>query len=171
MPCYVDDMQMQATVPNGTRSVTGKWSHLTADTDEELHALAAKIGLRREWFQPARVVADNEYTRAKCPERIGKPFPGSRNHYDVTEPKRKLAIKYGAVPCAMGREPWRDRRKDERDADGIFGEGKQDGRHEATGGGTPTEAAEDDPREADGTAPSETDGGYEPVTDGSHYGQ
>lgn len=150
MACYVDDMMMEATVPNGGRSVSGKWCHLTADTDEELHALAAAIGMRRSWFQPAKVVADTQYTRAKCPERIGKPFPGSRNHYDVTAPKRKLAIAHGAIPCVMGCEPWRDRRKEERDADEIFQEGQ--------------------PREAEEPAPAEA-GGYEPVTDGSHYGQ
>ncbi|QWQ39587.1 DUF4031 domain-containing protein [Streptomyces sp. YPW6] len=27
------------------------WCHLTADTEDELHAFAARLGLRRSWFQ------------------------------------------------------------------------------------------------------------------------
>lgn len=30
MPVYVDDYLFPATVPNGARSVSGKWSHLIA---------------------------------------------------------------------------------------------------------------------------------------------
>ncbi len=169
MAVYVDDMLMQASVPNGSRTVTSQWSHLTADTDDELHEFAAKLGLRRSWFQPAKLVADNDHTRTRCPERIGKPFPGSRNHYDVTEPKRRKAIELGAIAVEWGCEPWRDRRRDERESDGIFGEqGRAEGT-ETNGCRTPTEEAGNDPREAHGAAPIEA-GGYEPVRDGSHYG-
>ena len=48
---------------------------MTADSDEELHAMADKIGHRREWFQP--------HPRG--------------NHYDLTPPRRALAVKYGAI--------------------------------------------------------------------------
>jgi beta-lactamase superfamily II metal-dependent hydrolase len=58
-------------------------SHMTADTDEELHSMAQSIGLKRSWFQG--------------------PPDHSIHHYDVTETKRKLAIKNGAV-----QEDWRD---------------------------------------------------------------
>jgi hypothetical protein len=44
-----------------------------ADTLEELHALAKKIGMRREWFQDAEL-----------------------QHYDLTEGKRWQAIRHGA---------------------------------------------------------------------------
>ncbi len=54
----------------------GKWSHMTADTTDELHAFANKIGLRREWFQ------DNP----------------DHPHYDVTKSRRQDAIKLGAIP-------------------------------------------------------------------------
>lgn len=40
MTVYVDDMPIPA-----------RWSHLMADTDEELHRFAASIGLRRSWAQ------------------------------------------------------------------------------------------------------------------------
>ena len=50
--------------------------HLFADSIEELHAFAAKIGLLREWFQESRRGA----------------FP----HYDLTSRKRCEAIAAGA---------------------------------------------------------------------------
>lgn len=72
MAVYVDDMLMQATVGR----VTSRWSHLTADTDEELHAFAARLGLKRAWAQ----------------------YPGTaHSHYDLTEGKRWQAIRLGAV--------------------------------------------------------------------------
>jgi Protein of unknown function (DUF4031) len=53
------------------RSRTRKrWSHMMADSIDELHAMARRIGLRREWFQ--------------------------RDHYDVVPAKRALAIRLGS---------------------------------------------------------------------------
>lgn len=54
----------------------GPSCHMTADTIEELNALAVKIGLKKEWLQ------------------IGK---GSMPHYDLVASKRKLAVKHGAI--------------------------------------------------------------------------
>ncbi len=68
MSVYVD-----ALVERGWR--LGPNCHLIADTDEELHALAARIGLKRSWFQD-------------------KSFP----HYDLTSSRRKAAIRAGALP-------------------------------------------------------------------------
>lgn len=76
MAVYVDDVRIAW---RGKR-----WSHLTADTVEELHAFAATIGLRREWFQPSS-------TRPEA------------HHYDVTDSKRDEAILAGAIA-----ESWRD---------------------------------------------------------------
>ena len=51
---------------------------MMADTDEELHEMALKIGMKLEWFQ--------------C-----KPRAPWQNHYDVTKSKRALAVKSGAI--------------------------------------------------------------------------
>lgn len=54
------------------------WSHMVSDFGEdELHEMAQKLGLKREWFQ----------SRPKA----------SAAHYDITPPKRALAIMLGAV--------------------------------------------------------------------------
>jgi hypothetical protein len=55
-----------------------RWSHMVSDVgEEELHAFAARLGLKRTWFQ----------CRPKA----------SAAHYDITPPKRALAVKLGAV--------------------------------------------------------------------------
>lgn len=51
-----------------------KWWHLMADSVEELHEFADKIGLKRSWFQP-----------------------NSAPHYDVTAYYRQKAVQAGAV--------------------------------------------------------------------------
>jgi hypothetical protein len=61
-----------------------RWSHMVSDASaEELHAFAARLGLRREWSQerPAHAA----------------------HHYDVVPTKRALAVKLGAVEVS-GRE-------------------------------------------------------------------
>jgi hypothetical protein len=65
---YVDDMK----APFGRMIMC----HLLADTDAELHAMAAKIGVARKWHQKA-----------------GTPH----SHYDICLSKRALAVKLGAV--------------------------------------------------------------------------
>ena len=58
----------------------GRWSgggHLQADTLEELHAFAAALGMRHEWFQ-------------------SKPGRPENDHYDLTRAGRELAIARGA---------------------------------------------------------------------------
>jgi hypothetical protein len=59
----------------------GRWSgggHLQADTPEELHAFAARLGLRREWFQ-------------------SKPGRPENDHYDLTHAGRARALELGAI--------------------------------------------------------------------------
>ncbi len=72
MTVYVDDMQRPAKVGR----IDAVWSHLLADTDDELHRFAMRLGLKKAWFQ-----------------KPGTPIA----HYDVTEPKRQQAIQLGAV--------------------------------------------------------------------------
>ncbi len=55
-----------------------RWCHLTADTEEELHAFAAMLGLERSRFQTK-------------PER---PWV---DHYDIPDDKRDEAVALGAV--------------------------------------------------------------------------
>lgn len=67
MSVYVDDAVM---LWRGQR-----WAHLMADTLEELHAMAAQLGLPRRAFQDKR----------------------SGVHYDVTVDMRAQALELGAV--------------------------------------------------------------------------
>ena len=99
---YVDDMRMYAQVGR----LRALWSHLTADTTEELHAFAQRLGMKRAWFQPAKVFADTSRNRERGV--VGQPAWGSRDHYDVTDSKRDEAIRLGAVACRWGCEPWRE---------------------------------------------------------------
>lgn len=50
------------------------WCHLVADSLPELHAFAAKLGLKRAWFQDKK----------SCP------------HYDICLSKKMKAIELGA---------------------------------------------------------------------------
>jgi hypothetical protein len=77
---YVDDWRQRATV----RQREDRWSHLLADDPEELHALAARLGIPRRGFQRHRRSA-------------------ALNHYDLPESLRLRAIELGAVPVT-----WRE---------------------------------------------------------------
>ncbi|MGI8715634.1 MAG: DUF4031 domain-containing protein [Solirubrobacteraceae bacterium] len=79
MSVYVDDGFV-----DGAWGVWAGGGHLQADTLEELHAMAAQLGLRRTWFQ----------------SKPGKPW---HDHYDLTQSKREQAIRLGAI--AVG---WRE---------------------------------------------------------------
>lgn len=101
MTVYVDDFRCATTV-RGTRGV---WSHLLADEETELHAFAARLGLKREWFQDPRVARPG---RAAVPPGS---LAGEFWHYDVTEPKRLLALERGAVPIRWQDAPGVGRRR------------------------------------------------------------
>ncbi len=58
------------------------WYHLIADTIEELHEFAQSIGLKINWFQDHRFMP----------------------HYDVTENKRIVAVKKGAIVMSLREE-------------------------------------------------------------------
>ena len=65
--------------------------HLYADSLDELHAFAKRIGLRYEWFQNNRTL----------------------QHYDLTVGRREAAIKLGAIQHDRRQaiEKWRELRR------------------------------------------------------------
>lgn len=76
MTVYVDDMFRR---PMG-RFGRMKMSHMIADTDEELHAMAAAIGMNRAWFQG--------------------------DHYDVSLSRREKAVDRGALEVTLRTLAW-----------------------------------------------------------------
>ena len=72
MAVYVDDM----------KAAYGRMvmCHMVADTDDELHAMAVRIGIARRWHQKA-----------------GTP----QSHYDICLAKRAQAVAAGAVEITM----------------------------------------------------------------------
>lgn len=68
MAVYVDDMQ----------AAYGRMvmCHMLADTEDELHAMADRIGIARRWHQ-----------------KKGTPH----SHYDICKSKRAMAVRLGAV--------------------------------------------------------------------------
>ncbi len=79
MPVYVDPMM---GCVKSSRWPYTKACHMFADSDQELHAFAARLGLSHRWFQtPAR-----KYFQCV-----------SFHHYDLTEGKRAEAVRMGAI--------------------------------------------------------------------------
>ena len=72
MSVYVDEMRLCLRNKNWPYSQA---CHLVADSVEELHAFARRLGLKRSWFQ----------SKSDLP------------HYDLTEGKRFQAIARGAI--------------------------------------------------------------------------
>ncbi len=68
MAVYIDDMYRYRIGDFHGR----KMSHMIADSEAELHTIAALIGMKREWFQG--------------------------DHYDVPLTRRDQAIAAGAIP-------------------------------------------------------------------------
>ncbi len=89
MTVYVDDSNIPAKVRNGSVTHDSTWCHLFADSQDELHSFAQKLGLKRSYFQPGK------------PRGDGTPSP--LWHYDVTAGKRRQAVAMGAREVS-----WRD---------------------------------------------------------------
>ena len=68
MTVYVDDMKAKYAPPHAPGR-TYIMCHMFADTEEEMHAMATRLGVRK-YYQG--------------------------DHYDITLSKRALAVKYGA---------------------------------------------------------------------------
>lgn len=73
MSVYVDG------TTNGYRGMI--MCHMVADTPEELHAMADRIGVARKWFQDPRTM------------NVSTP------HYDICKSKRVAAVAAGAIEC------------------------------------------------------------------------
>lgn len=67
MAVYVDNVRIEW---RGRR-----WCHLVADTVEELHEFAKKLGMQKAWFQ----------------------LDASYPHYDITVESRVRALEFGAI--------------------------------------------------------------------------
>ncbi len=55
-------------------------SHMIADTQTELYEMVDKIGVQRKWIQD---------------------YGTAREHFDICQTKRKLAVEYGAKKITM----------------------------------------------------------------------
>lgn len=93
MSVYVDDMH---STPMG-QSGRMKFSHMLADTEDELHAMADKIGVSRRWHQSP---------------------PKHDSHYDIVKSKRALAVSFGAVEITLKQAACMCRRRRET---GVLG--------------------------------------------------
>jgi hypothetical protein len=71
---YVDNWRQRATI----RQRDDRWSHLLADDPDQLHAMAARLGIPPRGYQRHR-------------------RSSALNHYDVPEVLRLQAIQLGAV--------------------------------------------------------------------------
>lgn len=103
MTVYVDELRpWPAPAERGARHVFGdgrESCHLSADAVDELHAFAARIGMRRAWFQAHPIMP----------------------HYDLTPKRRAAAVRLGAVETtrrAQAQERLRRR------ADAVRGAGR-----------------------------------------------
>lgn len=81
MSVYVDPLQyynLTQIHSRQARKYGNHWCHLFADTVEELHEFARKLGLRKSWFQDR-----------------------SLPHYDLTPNKRRQALSVGAASMTL----------------------------------------------------------------------
>jgi hypothetical protein len=84
MTVYVHKLQGQGRAFFGRTASPDPWFVLTADTDDELHALAANLGLTRIMFRPGTPALPRQEPVAA--------------HYDVTLGERDRAVALGARP-------------------------------------------------------------------------
>jgi hypothetical protein len=88
MTVYVHKLQGQGRAFLGRTPGPDPWFVLTAETDDELHAFAASLGLTRIMFRPGTPAAPHQV-----------PVAG---HYDVTLGERDRAVALGAQPITPG---------------------------------------------------------------------
>lgn len=84
MTVYVFKPRGQGRALLGRTGNPDPWFSLTADTDDELHAFAAGLGLTRVMFRPGTPAARRQGPTA--------------GHYDLTLGERDRAVMLGAQP-------------------------------------------------------------------------
>ena len=82
MTVYVHKLRGQGLAFLGRTAGPDPWFVLTADTDDELHALAASLGLTSAMFRPGTQAGPRQAAVA--------------GHYDVTLGERDRAVELGA---------------------------------------------------------------------------
>ena len=82
MTVYVHKLQGQGRAFFGRTGHPDPWYVLTGDTDDELHALAASLGLTSAMFRPGTQAGPRQVAVA--------------GHYDVTLGERDRAVELGA---------------------------------------------------------------------------
>jgi hypothetical protein len=85
MTVYVHKLEGQSRTLTAS---TDPWFVLTADTDDDLHAFAASLGLTRIMFRPGKPAGPHQEPVAA--------------HYDVTQGERDRAVALGARPITPG---------------------------------------------------------------------
>jgi hypothetical protein len=84
MTVYVHKLPGQGGTLFGRTAHPDPWFALTADTDDELHASAASLGLTRLMFRPGTPAGPRQ--------------PPVAAHYDLTLGERDRAVEHGARP-------------------------------------------------------------------------
>jgi Protein of unknown function (DUF4031) len=84
MTVYVHKLKSQSRALFGRTPSPDPWFVLTADTDDELNAFAASLGLTRVMFRPSTPAGSHQEPVAA--------------HYDVTLGERDRAVALGARP-------------------------------------------------------------------------
>jgi Protein of unknown function (DUF4031) len=96
MTVYVHQLAGQGRAFFGRTPSPDPWFVLTADTEDELHAFAACLGLTPAMFRPATPAG---------------PHRGPAGHYDITLGERDRAVELGARPIKPGEADEMERRR------------------------------------------------------------
>ena len=96
MTVYVHKLPGQSGLLLGRVAPPNPWFSLTASADDELHALADRLGLTRDMFRPGLPAAPRQAPAAA--------------HYSLTEGERDRAIVLGAKSITRREAARKERR-------------------------------------------------------------
>jgi len=94
---YVHKLEGQGRAFFGRSPSPDPWFVLTADTDDELHAFAARLGLTRVMFRPGTPAGPRQGPVAA--------------HYDITLGEHDRAVALGAQPITPREADGMERRR------------------------------------------------------------